>query len=138
MSLPANDTRFLADAEELAALIADGAFVAMPPDYSLVAMEAVRALVRRGARNLRLLGVPQLGMCTGTLIGPSTVLTAKHCVLGAASLPDVEFVFAVGPDASTPQAVYPIVSWAWETSVAARTDLLSSIISDSTGAPRPC
>jgi glutaconate CoA-transferase subunit A len=63
VSLPANETRFLANAEELAARFPDGAFVAMPPDYSLVAMEAVRALVRRNARNLRLLGVPQLGMC---------------------------------------------------------------------------
>jgi len=47
VSLPANETRFFGGADELAAAIPDGAFVAMPPDYSLVAMEAVRALVRR-------------------------------------------------------------------------------------------
>ena len=88
MSLPANDTRFLADAEALAALIPDGAFVAMPPDYSLVAMEAVRALVRRGARNLRLLGVPQLGMCADLLIGAGCVaeIETSAVSLGEAGL----------------------------------------------------
>ena len=49
-ALPANATRFLADAEALAALIPDGARVAMPPDYSLPAMAVVRALVRRRAQ----------------------------------------------------------------------------------------
>ena len=44
--------------DELAARIPDGALLALPPDYSLVAMEVVRALIRRKARNLRLLGVP--------------------------------------------------------------------------------
>src|SRR5260221_635289 len=34
--------------------IADGAFIALAPDYSLPAMEAVRALIRKKARNLKL------------------------------------------------------------------------------------
>ena len=46
--------------EALAARIPDGALLALPPDYSLVAMEVVRALIRKKARNLRLLGVPIL------------------------------------------------------------------------------
>ncbi len=50
------------NAEELAAQIPDGALLALPPDYSLVAMEVVRALIRKKARNLRLLGVPILGL----------------------------------------------------------------------------
>lgn len=66
---------------------------------------------------------PELGLCTGTLIGPTTVLTAKHCVLGAASLPELEFVFAVGPDALAPRATYPVSSWATEPSVEPRVDL---------------
>jgi len=88
VSLPANETRFFANADELAAAIPDGAFVAMPPDYSLVAMEAVRALVRRGARNLRLLGVPQLGMCADLLIGAGCVaeIETSAVSLGEAGL----------------------------------------------------
>ena len=88
MSLPANDTKFLANADELAALIPDGAFVAMPPDYSLVAMEAVRALVRRNAHSLRLLGVPQLGMCADLLIGAGCVseIETSAVSLGEAGL----------------------------------------------------
>ncbi|HEV8094268.1 MAG TPA: CoA synthetase [Burkholderiales bacterium] len=88
MSLPSNETRFLASAEEIAAAIADGAFVAMPPDYSLVAMEAVRALVRRNARGLRLLGVPQLGLCADLLIGAGCVaeIETSAVSLGEAGL----------------------------------------------------
>lgn len=64
---------FLAGAQAIAERIPDGALVAMPPDYSLPAMEVVRALVRRKARNLRLLGVPQLGLCADLLVGAGCV-----------------------------------------------------------------
>jgi len=67
------ETRYLRDAEAIAAQIPDGALVAMPPDYSLPAMEVVRALIRRRARGLRLLGVPVLGMCGDLLIGAGCV-----------------------------------------------------------------
>jgi glutaconate CoA-transferase subunit A len=60
-------------AAALAARIPDGALVAMPPDYSLPAMEVVRSLIRRKARDLRLLGVPVLGMCADLLIGAGCV-----------------------------------------------------------------
>lgn len=53
--------------------IQDGALLALPPDYSLPAMEAVRALIRRKAKNLRLLGVPVLGMSADLLIGAGCV-----------------------------------------------------------------
>jgi glutaconate CoA-transferase subunit A len=59
--------------EQLAESIPDGALLALPPDYSLVAMEAVRALIRRKAKNLRLLGVPILGMSADLLIGAGCV-----------------------------------------------------------------
>ncbi len=68
-----NETRFLAGADALAGDIPDGACVALPPDYSLVAMEAVRGLIRRRARNLKLLGVPVLGFCADLLIGAGCV-----------------------------------------------------------------
>jgi glutaconate CoA-transferase subunit A len=87
-ALPANATRFLADAEALAALIPDGAQIAMPPDYSLPAMAVVRALVRRRARGLRLLGVPVLGMCADLLIGAGCVAEVETSAvsLGEAGL----------------------------------------------------
>ena len=36
--------------EALAARVADGAMVAVPPDYSFVAMAATRALIKRGGQ----------------------------------------------------------------------------------------
>jgi glutaconate CoA-transferase subunit A len=86
--LPANRTLFLAGAEAIAREIPDGALVALPPDYSLPAMEVVRALVRRRARGLRLLGVPVLGMCADLLIGAGCVAEVESSAvsLGEAGL----------------------------------------------------
>ncbi|HYD57401.1 MAG TPA: CoA-transferase [Burkholderiales bacterium] len=80
--------QFLPDADALAARIADGALVAMPPDYSLPAMAVVRGLIRRNARDLRLLGVPQLGMCADLLIGAGCVaeIETSAVSLGEAGL----------------------------------------------------
>jgi len=74
--------------DELAGEIPDGALIGLPPDYSLVAMEAVRALVRREARALRLLGVPQLGLCADLLIGAGCVaeIETSAVTLGEAGL----------------------------------------------------
>ncbi|MBT6440939.1 MAG: CoA synthetase, partial [Alphaproteobacteria bacterium] len=55
--------------DTLAERIEDGAFVAVPPDYSFVAMAATRALIQRGAQNLRLLATPQSGLQADLLIG---------------------------------------------------------------------
>jgi glutaconate CoA-transferase, subunit A len=76
------------DAQELARRIPDGALVGMPPDYSLPAMEVVRALIRRKARGLRLLGVPQLGLCADLLIGAGCVaeIETSAVSLGEAGL----------------------------------------------------
>lgn len=86
--LPSNSTSFLSGPEEIAARIPDGALVALPPDYSLVAMEVVRALVRRKARDLRLLGVPILGLSADLLIGAGCVAEVETSAvsLGEAGL----------------------------------------------------
>jgi len=86
--LPANETRFLAGAGEIAAQIPDGAVLALPPDYSLVAMEVVRALIRKKSRNLKLLGVPVLGFCADLLIGAGCVAEVETSAvsLGEAGL----------------------------------------------------
>jgi len=60
----------------------------MPPDYSLPAMEVVRCLIRKKSRNLRLLGVPVLGMCADLLIGAGCVAEVETSAvsLGEAGL----------------------------------------------------
>ena len=74
--------------EELAARIPDGALLALPPDYSLVALEVVRALIRRKVTGLRLLGVPILGMSADLLIGAGCVAEVETSAvsLGEAGL----------------------------------------------------
>ena len=82
--------------EELAARVSDGASVAMAPDYSGCALAAVRALIRRGAKELRLIGVPQLGFQADLLIGAGCVrsVEAAAVTLGEQG-PAPRFVAAV-------------------------------------------
>jgi glutaconate CoA-transferase subunit A len=77
-----------ARAEDLAARIPDGAFVALPPDYSMPPMALVRELIRKKSRNLKLLGVPVLGMCADLLIGAGCVAEVESSAvsLGEAGL----------------------------------------------------
>jgi glutaconate CoA-transferase, subunit A len=65
-------TAFISVAE-LAARIPDGSLLALPPDHVGVAMAATRALIRRGARNLRLLTVPTGGYQVDLLVGAGIV-----------------------------------------------------------------
>ena len=60
-------------ADGLAALVPDGALLALPPDNSLPSCALAHALVRRGARSLRLLGAPVSGYATDVLIGAGCV-----------------------------------------------------------------
>jgi glutaconate CoA-transferase subunit A len=78
----------LADADALAREIRDGSSIGLPPDYSLVAMAVVRALVRRGAKDLKLIGVPQLGLCADILVGAGCVreVETSAVTLGEAGL----------------------------------------------------
>lgn len=62
---------------ELASLVPDGAFVALPPDNSLAPCAFARALVRAGRRDLRLLGVPVSGYATDLLIGAGCVASVQ-------------------------------------------------------------
>lgn len=64
-------------ADELAALVHDGATIAVPPDYSGVAMELTRALVRRGVKGLNLVCVPVTGLQGELLIGAGAVASIE-------------------------------------------------------------
>src|SRR3712207_3336638 len=59
--------------DAMAAGVPDGAMVAMPPDNSLPAVALAKALIRRGARGLRLVGVPVSGFATDILVGAGCV-----------------------------------------------------------------
>lgn len=74
--------------EAMAASVPDGALIALPPDYSLPPCALARALVRRGARGLRILGVPIAGYCTDLLIGAGCVaeVETSAVTLGEAGL----------------------------------------------------
>ena len=86
--LPANEAALLGGAEEVAARIADGAFLGLPPDYSMPAMAVVHALIRRRVKNLKLLGVPVLGLSADLLIGADCVAEVESSAvsLGEAGL----------------------------------------------------
>jgi glutaconate CoA-transferase subunit A len=72
--------------DALAARVRDGALVALPPDNSLCPVALVGALIRRGVRNLHVLGVPVSGFATDLLIGAGAVaqLTTSAVTLGEA------------------------------------------------------
>jgi glutaconate CoA-transferase subunit A len=57
----------------LADLIPDGAHVAIPPEYSFVPMELIRSLIRRNAKDLKVLCVPVGGLAVDLLIGAGCV-----------------------------------------------------------------
>lgn len=65
------------DADALAALIPDGAMVAVAPDYAGIPMELTRAMVRRGVKGLHLVCVPVTGMQGDMLIGAGCVDTVE-------------------------------------------------------------
>jgi glutaconate CoA-transferase subunit A len=65
-------TEFLS-LDALVQRIPDGSLIAVPADHVGVAMAATRALLRRGARDLRLLAVPTSGLQADLLIGAGAV-----------------------------------------------------------------
>ncbi len=63
----------LMDLDSLAARVPDGSRLAVPPDNSLPSVALAKALIRRGARGLRLVGVPTSGFATDILVGAGCV-----------------------------------------------------------------
>jgi len=55
-------------------------------------------------------------LCSGTLITPTIVLTAQHCVDFVAD-PTTQLAFLIGPDASAPLETIPVKGVAWEDTV---------------------
>ncbi|GAC1338419.1 MAG: CoA transferase [Acetobacteraceae bacterium] len=87
------------DLAGLAALVPDGALLALPPDNSLVPAEFARALVRRGVRGLRLLGVPVSGYATDLLIGAGCVAEVQSSAVSlgeAGTAPRITAAVAAG------------------------------------------
>ena len=74
--------------KDIARAIPDGALLALPPDYSMPAMAVVRALIVQKRKNLKLLGVPVLGLCADLLIGAGCVAEVESSAvsLGEAGL----------------------------------------------------
>lgn len=72
--------------DELVGRVPDGAMVAVPPDYSYVAMAATRALIRRGVKGLHLLAVPQSGMQADLLIGAGCVAVVETAAISLGEL----------------------------------------------------
>lgn len=72
----------------LAEQVPDGALLALPPDYSFVPMALIRALIRRGVKDLHVLAVPISGMAADLLIGAGCVrlMEAAAVSLGEAGL----------------------------------------------------
>lgn len=67
--------------QELAASIPDGAVLAVPPDNCGVPIAATLALIRRGARRLHLVCVPQSGLQTELLVGAGCVGTVETAAI---------------------------------------------------------
>ena len=67
----------LIDLDELVSLIPDGCLLAVPPDYSGVAMAATRALIHRQAKNLRVFCVPVGSIQVDQLIGAGCVASVE-------------------------------------------------------------
>lgn len=63
--------------DELVARIPDGARLALPKDSAGAPVAAVRALIRRGIRDLHLITVPTSGLATDLLVGAGAVASVE-------------------------------------------------------------
>ncbi|MBV9521950.1 MAG: CoA synthetase [Alphaproteobacteria bacterium] len=72
--------------EDALGLIGDGAMLVVPTDYSGVAMEATRALIRRGVRGLHLVTLPASSIQADLLIGAGAVATIETSAVSLGEL----------------------------------------------------
>jgi len=76
--------------------ITDGSKLAVPADYAGVAMEATRALIRRGVKRLYLVTLPASSLQAELLIGAGCVATVESSAIGFGELgPAPRFTAAV-------------------------------------------
>jgi glutaconate CoA-transferase subunit A len=74
------------DLETALAAIRDGMTLAVPADYAGVAMEATRALIRRGIKRLHLVTLPTSSLQAELLIGAGAVETIETSAVGFGEL----------------------------------------------------
>jgi glutaconate CoA-transferase, subunit A len=68
--------------EEALALVADGSTLLVPRGDAGVAMEATRALIRRGVRRVSLVAVPTSGLQADLLVGAGCVASIEAAAVG--------------------------------------------------------
>src|SRR3981189_964313 len=82
--------------------ITDGAMLAVPREQSGVALEATRALIRRGVKNLPLVALPTSTLQADLLIGAGAVATLETSAVSLGELgPAPRFTAAVKAGAIT-------------------------------------
>jgi glutaconate CoA-transferase subunit A len=84
--MSATEQQALQAADQLARTIPDGSRILMAPDYSGCAMAVVAALIRKGAKNLRLIGAPQLGLQAELLIASGCVSEIETAAISLGEL----------------------------------------------------
>jgi glutaconate CoA-transferase subunit A len=76
----------ICDLDSALQAIGDGTKLAVPADYAGVAMEATRALIRRGVKRLYLVTLPASSLQAELLIGASAVETIETSAVGFGEL----------------------------------------------------
>jgi glutaconate CoA-transferase subunit A len=78
--------KILHDLDTALAIVMDGATLVIPADYAGVAMEATRALIRRGVKRLHLVTLPASSLQAELLVGAGCVETIETSAVGFGEL----------------------------------------------------